>query len=371
MSVPAPLSADLRQAITADFATYRAMAAVAVSITPTIERADPYSQGRQLVGNPLYVNAVTKAMRSIPAWYTGAFTNVSQGANGNTGYVSLRLLKRNGVTIWEVPYQYKLNEGTQTITPQMASLANGWLKPDGNLQQQNMISLTRLLFASWFFTDDPRPYLPVGVIGGGYVGGISGRAITREAATGIAIVVGAVVGGAALGGAFAAGGGAIEGAGAAEAGTASAGIDLSADIPAFSNVAASTATSTAVADADLYAVAAGAEAVTTGAPVVAASSTGFFGNVATVLGTVGSKLETAAIGLAATTGVQAAAKAAGLAPKKQIQGNTAKTVSGSGSGGGAPTYIIEQGAPAQSNTSAFIIAVVSGIVVILLAKVFL
>jgi hypothetical protein len=276
---------DVAAQISAEFAPYRAIAERAAVMPKQIQtQVNGWTQWQ---GNPAYVQAVMSALKALPTWYAAGgtwgvpsvpFLNVQQGANGNTGYVSYRVITRNGLKIWEVPYQYGLNEGTQTITNAMAAAAGGIPTPVGGYTIQ---SGAAIIGPRWMFLQDPRPYLAVGQIGAGYVGGRSGKSITMEAVKGIAIVVGSVVGGALIGAALGPAVGAAGGGAGAGAGTA------------------------AGAAADLYAVAPGAIAVSSGAPVVAAGTTAVEAAAATA-GAAG-----AATGIAAPALVTSAATGAG------------------------------------------------------------
>lgn len=158
---------------------------------------------------PQTVGAFTSFMTAslIPTWYRGTFVDVSQGATPQYGYLKYRVLVRNGVSIWEVPKYFKLNEGDQTITDVMAAQANGWhvvigsyykyYTTETNAWQNTIQQVHNVVPAvdSYFFLGDPHPYLAVGQVGAGYVPGVSGKSITMGVVKGVAGVVLPVLGG--------------------------------------------------------------------------------------------------------------------------------------------------------------------------------
>jgi hypothetical protein len=276
-AVVPPFPADLAQGISDDFAPYRAAAALASGIPSTVQGPNPYGGGTMTIPNPAYVQAVMAALRALPSWYAGAtmpmaqraFVNVSQGANGSTGYVSYRVLNRNGVKIWEVPAAYKLNEGMQMITPSMANAAGGIARPGSRLNASFVGPA--IIGDTWFFAADPRPYLPVGQIGAGYTGGPSGKSITMQAVKGIAMTVLPVVAGVVAAPLiFGAAGAAGAGAGAAAGEAIGAGV-----VPGVTGAGAAAGAGSAVTTAALVPTVAVAAPVAASAAAPAAG--GIFG----------------------------------------------------------------------------------------------
>lgn len=337
---PPEFSADLKAAIMADFQPYldtlkpvdvqaqiaKLQAQLVTLPFGSTQRTTITAQINLLKTSPASAAIIAQtsnlalALRTgtlIPAWYKGPFVDVSQGATPQTGYLRYRILYRNGVKIWEVSHYFKLNEGNQTITDAMAAEGNGWHVKIGEekttytYEKNAWGSVVEMphrvvpLVDSYWFLGDPHPILKPGIVGAGYVPGISGRAITRQAAIGVASVVLPVVGGVVaapliFAGIGTAGAGAAAGAvaGAAATGAAS-GAGAAAGAVASATVGAGIGTAAGVVGAASVGAAIGgvtgsvATGAATGAGAAAGESVAISSNVASPAG-IGEPIGTSA-----------------------------------------------------------------------------
>jgi hypothetical protein len=333
VSRPAPVPAALRTAILASLQPWLAAMNTAWSMPAYVSIQNAWGYSIQTV-NPARSAAISAAARLLPAWYKNAapYPNLHQGATPQTGYVPLRYYALAGYHFYSCPPSYGLNEGSQFITPSIAAGANGWKLP-GFTSTATTVQGQQQLLGDWIFMGDPRPWMNIGQVGGGYTPGVSGKSITLQAATGIAIALSPLA--VAAGVALVAGGVAAEGAGVG-AGTGigtgvgeATGAVAAQAIPIASNsagiLAAETATTGVLGSVGTVAgTVGGATSAAVAVPAVAAPAVAA---PALAAGTTGG-LTTAGLGTLATTAVS---KLAGfLAPKPK------QPVGGSGFGGGLP-----------------------------------